>query len=49
MYHRPESQLQLFEDFPLPFGRKLNKDNRWVQLASMIPWWRAEEEYAKAF
>lgn len=49
MYHRPESQLQLFEDFFLPFGRKLNKDNRWVQLASMIPWWRAEEKYAKAF
>lgn len=49
MYHRPESQLQLFEDFFLPFGGKLNKDNRWVQLAAMIPWWRAEEKYAKAF
>ncbi|EJL45766.1 Transposase domain (DUF772) [Brevibacillus sp. CF112] len=49
MYHRPESQLQLFEDFFLPFGGKLNKENRWVQLAAMIPWWRAEEKYAKAF
>lgn len=49
MYHRPESQLQLFDDFFLPFGGKLNKDNRWVQLAALIPWWRAEEKYAKAF
>lgn len=27
----------------------MNKDNRWVQLAAMIPWWRAEEKYAKSF
>ncbi|BFH14393.1 hypothetical protein PMJ10TS2_40210 [Paenibacillus melissococcoides] len=49
MYHRTESQLQLFEDFYLPFGGKLNKENRWVQLAAIIPWWRAEEFYAKSF
>ncbi|GAB2715843.1 IS5 family transposase [Paenibacillus thermoaerophilus] len=49
MYRRTESQPQLFEDFFLPFGGKLNKDNRWVQLAAMIPWWRAEEKYAKSF
>lgn len=49
MYRIPESQLQLFEDFFLPFGGKLNKDNRWVQLAAIIPWWRAEEKYAKSF
>ncbi|OXM83532.1 transposase, partial [Paenibacillus rigui] len=49
MYRKTESQIQLFEDFFLPFGGKLNKDNRWVQLAAIIPWWRAEEKYAKAF
>ncbi|WP_390620977.1 IS5 family transposase [Brevibacillus massiliensis] len=49
MYRNPESQLQLFEDFFLPFGGKLNKDNRWIQLAAIIPWWRAEEKYAKSF
>ncbi|BFH14406.1 IS5 family transposase [Paenibacillus melissococcoides] len=49
MYRRTESQLQLFEDFYLPFGGKLNKENRWVQLAAIIPWWRAEEFYAKSF
>lgn len=49
MYRKTESQLQLFEDFFLPFGGKLNKENRWVQLAAMIPWWRAEEKYAKSF
>lgn len=49
MYRKIESQLQLLEDFFLPFGGKLNKDNRWVQLAAMIPWWRAEEKYAKSF
>ncbi|MEB9895729.1 IS5/IS1182 family transposase, partial [Bacillus cereus] len=48
MYRRTESQLQLFEDFYLPFGGKLNKENRWVQLAAIIPWWRAEEFYAKS-
>lgn len=49
MYRRTENQLQFVEDFFLPFGGKLNKENRWVQLAAMIPWWRAEEKYAKAF
>jgi len=27
----------------------LNKDNRWVRLAEIIPWWKAEEKYAKSF
>ncbi|KGT37211.1 hypothetical protein P421_16680 [Heyndrickxia coagulans P38] len=32
-----------------PFGGKLNKENRWVCLAELIPWWKAEEKYAKSF
>lgn len=49
MYPKTESQLQLFEDFFLPFGGKLNKENRWIQLAAIILWWRAEEKFAKSF
>ena len=42
-------QLLLFDDFFLPFGGKLNKENRWVALAGMIPWAKAEEKSAKSF
>ncbi|WP_374723542.1 IS5 family transposase [Calidifontibacillus erzurumensis] len=49
MYKKTENQLTFSDDFFLPFGGKLNKDNRWVLLAEMIPWWKAEEKYAKAF
>ncbi|MEZ0117793.1 UNVERIFIED_ORG: IS5 family transposase [Heyndrickxia coagulans] len=49
MYKKTEHQLTFVEDFFLPFGGKLNKENRWVRLAEMIPWWKAEEKYAKSF
>lgn len=49
MYKRTENQLILPDDFFLPFGGKLNKNNRWVKLASLIPWWRVEDKYAKSF
>jgi IS5 family transposase len=49
LYKEDHNQLTFSHDFFLPFGGKLNKDNRWVLLAGMIPWWRAEEEYGKAF
>ncbi|SDI35772.1 IS5 family transposase [Natribacillus halophilus] len=45
MYHHSEQQMLLPYDFFLPFGGKLNPDNRWVVLASMIPWWKVEEAY----
>ncbi|WP_227002721.1 IS5 family transposase [Salicibibacter kimchii] len=45
MYHHSEHQMLLPDDFFLPFGGKLNPDNRWVVLASMIPWWKVEEAY----
>jgi hypothetical protein len=44
-----ENQLILPDDFFLPFGGTLNKENRWVILANLIPWWKAEEKYAKPF
>ena len=37
------------EDFELPFGGKLAEDNRWVQLAQLIPWSEFEQEYAQNF
>jgi len=44
----PKGQLS-FDDFYLPFGGHLNSENRWVRLASQIPWEDFEEEYAKKF
>ena len=32
-----------FVDFYLPFGGKLDPDNRWVKLAALVPWDQVEE------
>jgi IS5 family transposase len=40
-YCQPE-----FVDFYLPFGGKLDPENRWVKLASLVPWDRVEECYS---
>jgi len=49
MYRKtPDSQLA-FEDFYLPFGGKLSRENRWVRLAGIIPWDLAESFYAEQF
>lgn len=42
-----ENQLN-FEDFVFPYG-KLNPDNRWVKMASEIPWEKIEVLYAEKF
>jgi hypothetical protein len=39
----------LLEKFYLPFGGKLNHSNRWILLASFIPWDKLEEKYAASF
>lgn len=49
MYTKTEGQLILPDDFFLPFGGKLNKTNRWITLASLVPWERIESLYAKSF
>lgn len=49
VYKMTENQLILPDDFFLPFGGKLNKNNRWVKLANLIPWWKVEEKYAEHF
>lgn len=37
-YAHEENQLLLPSEFFLPFGGRLNTDNRWIKLAQMIPW-----------
>jgi len=49
MYIRKTDQIKFSDDFFLPFGGKLNKDNRWVKLAEMIPWSDFEDAYARNF
>lgn len=38
-----------FERFYLPFGGHLRGDNRWVQLAELIPWDEVEKRYRECF
>ena len=49
MYRKPPANQLAFEDFVLPFGGKLNGQNRWVRLAELIPWDEVEAIYAKHF
>lgn len=48
MFVQNRDMADLLKDFYLPFGGKLNPTNRWVQLAALIPWDRAEEHYVKS-
>ncbi|HWR01606.1 MAG TPA: IS5 family transposase [Chlorobaculum sp.] len=48
MYQTKFQQLT-FKNFHLPFGGKLDPENRWVKLADAIPWHVAEKLYAKNF
>lgn len=47
MYEHNANQLIMLDEFFLPFGGKLNPDNRWVVMASLIPWVEIESEYVK--
>lgn len=49
MYRNRSRQILMSDDFFLPFGGKLNSENRWIKLAQMIPWWEFEDRYAKFF
>jgi hypothetical protein len=46
MYRRKMPEQQTLD---IPFDVKLATSNRWVILASIIPWGKIEEEYAKNF
>lgn len=45
MYRRNCSQQSEFPDFYLPFSGHLDPENRWIQLARLVPWPLAEEIY----
>jgi IS5 family transposase len=48
-YEKDANQILLPGDFFLPFGGKLNPDNRWCKLAQMIPWTKVDHKYVKSF
>src|SRR5664280_1701005 len=49
MYKKQAKQISLQEN-PISFtGARLNPENRWVQLANIIPWNRMEEKYNETF
>lgn len=47
--YQPKFHQLTFENFHLPFGGKLDPENRWVKMADKIPWHVAEKLYAKNF
>jgi transposase, IS5 family len=49
MYRKEDAHQLKFENFYLPFGGKLRRDNRWVILAGQIPWQTLEQTYGKQF
>ncbi|BAQ08789.1 transposase IS4 family protein [Bacillus sp. OxB-1] len=48
MYEHNAKQMILPHEFFLPFGGHLNPDNRWVRMASVIPWADLEEAYLES-
>ena len=48
MYKFIDNQIK-FEDFEIPTGMTLHKENRWVKRAENIPWEEIEKKYAKLF
>jgi len=47
MYTHNANQLIMPDEFFLPFGGRLNPDNRWIVMASLIPWADVESDYVK--
>lgn len=47
MYYRSDQDQLSLEEFSLPFGGRLLRDNRWVRLAGLMPWEYIEEIYAQ--
>ena len=48
MYRRENREQLSIEDFFLPFGGKLQSDNRWVKMAEIMPWDLIETIYLKS-
>ena len=49
MYRKQSNGQLSINEFHLPFGGKLDPDNRWVLLSELIPWQELEETYAPQF
>jgi len=49
MYRKAASTPNSTEDFEFPDEGKLSSENRWVIMASLVPWSEFEGEYAKNF
>jgi hypothetical protein len=49
VYRKDELAPPSPSDFELPSCGRLSPDNRWVKMASLIPWSEFEAEYAKNF
>ena len=47
MYKTNAGQASLFDDPTNFIGARLNPNNRWVQISSMIPWDLLDEKYPK--
>lgn len=48
MYEHNERQMIMPDEFFLPFGGKLDSENRWVVLANLIPWDKVEDIYVRS-
>jgi len=49
MYCKEDRNQIGLEEYFLPFEGNLDRDNRWVRLAGLMPWEHIEEIYAKSF
>lgn len=49
MYRQHHNGQLSIKEFHVPFCGTLDPDNRWVQLAELIPWQELEETYAPQF
>lgn len=48
MYRRENPNQLSIEDYFLPFGGKLQRDNRWIKMAEIMPWDLIETIYLKS-
>lgn len=49
MYRKRDKDQLTIANFSMPFSAKLSPDNRWVKMASIIPWEELEDEYVRQF
>ena len=49
MYKTNAGQASLFDDPANFIGARLNPNNRWIQMSSMIPWDLLDEKYNAQF